>query len=80
MEPVYPPELKDKRVEGEVHLVFTVLEDGSVADVRIRRMNSPAFAEAAAEAVKQWKFEPGIKDGRPVRTRVRLPMSFGLRR
>ncbi len=77
--PVYPPELKSKRVEGEVHLVLIVLEDGSVDDVRVMRMSSPAFAEAAVEAAKQWKFEPGMKDGRPVKTRVRLPMSFSLR-
>ena len=64
----------------EVLLVFVVLEDGSVDDVRIARMGSPAFAEAAVEAVKQWEFEPGMKDGQPVKTRVRLPMSFSLRR
>ena len=80
VDPVYPPELKRQGVESEVLLVFVVLEDGSVDDVRVRRMGSPAFAQAAAEAVKQWRFEPGMKDGRPVRTRVRLPMSFGLRR
>ena len=78
--PAYPPELKEKRVEGEVHLVLIVLEDGSVGDVRISRMNSPALADAAVEAAKQWKFEPGMLDGQPVKTRVRLPMSFSLRR
>ncbi len=77
--PVYPPELKAKRVEGEVRLVFIVQEDGSVEDVRVSRMTSPAFVEAAIEAVKQWKFEPGMIDGRPVKTRVHLPLSFSLK-
>ena len=77
--PSYPPELKRNRVEGEVHLVFVVLEDGSVAHVRARRMGSPAFVQSAVEAVKQWKFEPGMKDGQAVKTRVRLPLSFSLR-
>ena len=80
VEPVYPPELKLQRVQSIVHLVFIVLEDGSVDDVRVRGMGSPAFVEAAIEAVKQWKFEPGIKDGRPVRTQVNLPIYFSLRR
>ena len=79
VDPVYPPEMKGKRVESEVLLVFVVLEDGSVDDIRVRRMGSPAFAEAAIEAVKEWKFEPGIKDGRPVRTQVNLPISFSLK-
>ncbi len=78
--PIYPPELKRQYVQSELLLVFVVLEDGSVEDVGILKMGSPAFAEAAVEAVKQWKFEPGMKDGQPVKTRVRLPLSFSLRR
>ena len=78
--PMHPPELKGKRVEGEVGLVFVVLEDGSVDDVRVSRMGSPAFADATIEAVKQWKFEPGMKDGQPVKARVRMSMSFTLGR
>ena len=78
VDPVYPPELKRQRVESEVLLTIVVLEDGSVGDIRVRKMGSPAFAEAAAKAVKQWKFEPGYKDGKPVRSLVRLPLSFNL--
>ena len=78
--PRYPPELKRERVEGEVEIVFVVLEDGSIDDLRIKKMSNPAFAESLVEAVKQWKFEPGIKDGRPVKTRIHFPMSFTLRR
>ena len=77
--PRYPPELKRNRVEGEVEAVFVVLEDGSIDDLRIKSMSNPAFAKSLVEAVKQWKFEPGIKDGRPVKTRMHFPMSFSLR-
>ena len=77
--PIYPPELKRNRVEGEVELVFVVLEDGSVDDLRIKSMSNPAFAESLVKAVEQWTFEPGIKDGRPVKTRIHFPMSFTLR-
>lgn len=79
VDPIFPLEHQRKIFESEVHLVFVVLEDGSVSNVRVTRMGSPAFAEAAAEAIKQWKFEPGIKDGRPVKTLVHIPVSFSLR-
>ncbi len=51
--PIYPPELKRNRVEGEVELVFVVLEDGSVDDLRIKSMSNPAFAESLVKAVEQ---------------------------
>ena len=34
--------------------------------------------EKAIEAVKQWKFKPGTKDGKPAATQVQVEMSFRL--
>ncbi len=78
--PQYPPELKRNRVQGEVHLIFIVDEFGNVKRPRVSKSSNREFNENAIKAVRQWKFEPGEKDGRKVKTRVRLPLSFSLRR
>lgn len=78
--PVYPPELKRNRVQGTVNVVFIVDENGSVKRPSIEKSSNREFNENALKAVRQWKFEPGEKDGKKVKTRVRLPLSFTLRR
>ena len=36
------------------------------------------FEQPSIDAVLQWKFEPGVKDGRAVKTRMMLPLKFNL--
>jgi len=78
--PVYPPELKRNRVQGTVNVVFIVDENGNVKRPQIEKSTNREFNENAVKAVRQWKFEAGEKDGKKVKTRVRLPLSFTLRR
>ena len=78
--PVYPPELKRNRVQGTVNVVFIVDENGNVKRPSIEKSSNREFNENALKAVRQWKFEPGEKDGKKVKTRVRLPLAFTLRR
>jgi periplasmic protein TonB len=77
---LYPFELKRAGIEGEAVIEFVVDVSGSVRDIRIVSASRPAFGQAAAEAVAKWRYKPGIKDGRPVNTRMRIPMSFNLSR
>jgi periplasmic protein TonB len=78
--PVYPPELKRNRVQGTVNVVFIVDEFGNVKRPSIEKSSNREFNENALKAVRQWTFEPGEKDNKKVKTRVRLPLSFTLRR
>jgi protein TonB len=78
--PVYPPELKRNRVQGTVNVVFIVDEFGNVKRPTIEKSSNREFNENALKAVRQWKFAPGEKDNKKVKTRVRLPLSFTLRR
>lgn len=78
--PVYPPELKRNRVQGTVQVVFIVDELGNVKRPSIEKSSNREFNENAIKAVRQWKFEPGEKDNKKVKTRVRLPLTFSLRR
>lgn len=74
--PIYPLEFARNRVPGLVRLVFLVDAHGAVESIAVESATHPEFAEAARDAVRQWRFRPGEKDGRPVRTRVRLPIPF----
>lgn len=78
--PAYPSKLKRTGIQGKVWVVFVVDERGNIAKARILKSAHPDFSNAALEAINQWKFEPGKRGGKAVKTRVRIPLSFTLRR
>jgi periplasmic protein TonB len=74
--PAYPRELQRAKVEGIVTLVFLLTEDGRVEDARVENSSRPEFEKPALEAIRKWRFRPGMKEGQPVRTYIRIPMRF----
>ena len=67
--PVYPEEaLAQEGLSGSVTLYVTVTAQGEVASVRVAHDGvGYGFAEAAVDAVGNWEFAPGTRDGEPVR-------------
>lgn len=76
--PVHPPELMKKMVNGKAVVECIVTETGAVQDVAVLSASDPQFGEAAAEALKQWEFEPGQRAGRNVPLRLQIPFDFRL--
>jgi protein TonB len=74
--PTYPSELRKAKIEGMVTLVFVLNEEGRVEDARVENSSRPEFEKPALDAIRKWRFRPGMKDGQPVRTYIRLPMRF----
>jgi protein TonB len=74
--PAYPSELRKAKIEGVVTLVFVLSEDGRVEDARVENSSRPEFEKPALDAIRKWRFRPGEKDGKPVRTYIRIPMRF----
>jgi protein TonB len=74
--PVYPPELRKARLEGQVVIDFVVEENGRVADARVDRSSHPEFEKAALEAIRKWRFRPGVREGKPVRSYNRQSFRF----
>ncbi len=74
--PAYPPELRKAKVEGLVTMLFVLDERGRVEDPRVENSTRPEFEKPALEAIRKWRFTPGMKDGQPVRTYIRIPMRF----
>ncbi|MCB9892021.1 MAG: energy transducer TonB [Planctomycetes bacterium] len=65
-----------RQLPGEVILLFEVDENGNVQRPRVQSASHDCFSRPALEAIRRWKFEPGKKKGKPVRSRMKLPMSF----
>lgn len=77
VDPEYPEAAKSQRIEGPVVLDAQVLGDGSVGNIAIVA-GHPLLAQAASQAVKQWKYQPYIVDGRPVERQERITVKFSL--
>jgi protein TonB len=72
--PNYPPELR--RRQGTVYIVFLVDTHGRVVNPKVERSTDPAFERPALEAVKQWRFEAGTRNGEKVAFKMRAPITF----
>jgi protein TonB len=77
--PGYPPAARSTRQEGTVNLRLLVDERGRVEQVEIDSgTKSRQLQRAATQAVKRWVYEPGIKDGVPVKVWITTAVTFKL--
>ncbi len=68
-------------VEGSVIVRFIVEKDGSISDVKVIRSIEPLVDDEAVRVVRSMpKWIPAEKDGKAVRSRLMLPVKFGLYR
>ena len=76
---VYPIRDRSNREERTVIVEFTVLKDGSVADVHAVFGSDPVLNEAAVSAVaKSPKWTPGEQNGEPKNVRMSVAVVFSL--
>ncbi|MBZ5663761.1 MAG: TonB family protein [Acidobacteriia bacterium] len=73
--PVYPAQARLLRQEGKVVLAATVMEDGTVRDIKVVE-GAPVFAQPAMDAVKHWRYKPYELDGKPVKNEIRINVDF----
>jgi TonB family protein len=80
VQPVYPESARSAKVSGPVVLEAIIDENGKIRDIKV--IESPeggeALAEAAKEAVMQWRYEPATLDGRPVAVLAEITVKFRL--
>lgn len=74
--PSYPRELAKAKIEGTVVMAFVIDETGKVEDPRVESSSRPEFEKPALEAIRRWRFKPGEREGKPVRTFVKQPFRF----
>jgi TonB family protein len=78
VDPEYPERARMQRLQGAVLLAIEVWPDGRAHNVRVERGLGLGLDERAVEAVKNWEFEPGTRDGEPVRVVCRVEVVFQL--
>jgi len=59
--PEYPPLARKMNVTGRVKIETTIAADGHVVETKVVG-GSPLLVNAAADALKKWRFEPGPKE------------------
>ncbi len=59
-----------------VRVWFDVLPDGSLSEIKIETPGKALLDQRAIEALKQWKFQPGKKDGKPVAVKESTDFDF----
>ena len=74
--PRYTDSAMRQKIQGVVVMDAVVDADGKVTDARVTRALHPELDEQALLAVKQWQFQPGTRDGKPVSVLVAVEMSF----
>lgn len=73
----YPKELCEGAAQGRVMVGFVINEDGSISDVKVLRSLTPEFDEVAVKIVKGMpKWNPGKQNGKAVKTKYTVPVSF----
>jgi len=77
-DPEYSEEARKAKYHGTCVLWLVVGPDGKPRDLRIARSLGLGLDEKAIEAVKTWKFEPAMKDGKPVAVQINVEVSFRL--
>lgn len=77
VEPDYPDAALQQHVQGQVLLDVRIGVDGSVQGLRVA--SGPAqLAQAATDAVRQWRFRPRSEKGTPVAVQTTVTLSFRL--
>lgn len=77
--PSFPARARSLGQSGWVTLSFVVDIDGSTQDVHVVEAEPQGvFDDAALDAVKSWRFDPGQHEGTPIAVRVRQTLRFEL--
>jgi TonB family protein len=77
-EPEFSEEARKAKYQGVFTLGLIVGSDGRPSNIRVLSSLGMGLDEKAIEAVKNWKFEPAMKDGHPVRVEIAVEVDFHL--
>lgn len=81
VKPTYTSAAMRARIQGAVWMAVVVQESGDVGEVTVTQSldQEHGLDQQAVEAVRQWKFTPGTRAGKPVPVEVEILMTFTLK-
>ena len=75
--PEYPAQLACDDIGGTVGLIMEIGLDGSPVNIRVENSSGqPALDQSAMDTVGTWTFRPATRNGKPVTTDLRVPVTF----
>jgi protein TonB len=77
-DPEYTEQARLAKTQGTCILWMIVDDQGHPRDIRVVHGLGFGLDAKAIEAVKQWKFQPAMKDGRPVNVQISVEVGFKL--
>ena len=77
-DPEYSEEARKAKYQGTCVLWLIVGPDGKPRDIKVARALGMGLDQKAIEAVRNWKFEPAMKDGKPVAVQINVEVNFRL--
>jgi len=80
IEPDYPPQAKDRGIEGWALVSFTVTREGRTKDIVVLDAQPKGMWDRnVIRAVSNWRYQPALKDGKPIATtgvKIRFPFEM----
>jgi TonB family protein len=77
-DPEYSEEARKAKYQGTCVLWLIVGPDGKPRDIKVARALGMGLDQKAIEAVRNWKFSPAMKDGKPVAVQINVEVNFRL--
>lgn len=77
VQPVYPSEAKNARVQGQVTLQARINKSGDIVDLQVVS-GHPLLAPSAIKAVRKWKYHPYLLNGEPVEVDTMIVVNYNL--
>jgi TonB family protein len=82
VKPQYTREAMEAKIQGDVVMSVVVRTDGTTGEIEVTKSldTEHGLDKQAVAALSQWRFEPGLKGGKPVPVRVTVEMRFTLKK
>lgn len=78
VQPEYPENARTKRHQGTVWLYTIIAQDGSVQSLRSMSAPWPELERAAIDVVKEWKYTPYVRCGKPIEYEAIISVNYSL--
>ena len=78
VEPEYSEEARKAKLQGANLFYVQISPEGKATSIMVVRSLGLGLDEKAMEAVKRWRFKPGMKDGKPVTVEATIEVNFKL--
>jgi len=79
IEPQYTPEARAAKYRGTVVVAATIHKDGTLTVNEVIQELDYGLTANAIEALEQWKFKPGMRNGEPVPVSLKIEVNFNLK-